>query len=103
TAAYMSPEQARGGHTDKRSDIWAFGVMLYELLTGHQVFGGDTVSDSLAAVLKTAPDWTALPPDTPPAIRRLLRRCLEKDRRERLPDLGAARLELKDPRADGTG
>jgi hypothetical protein len=94
TAAYMSPEQARGGHTDKRSDIWAFGVMLYELLTGHQVFGGDTVSDSLAAVLKTDPDWTALPPDTPPAIRRLLRRCLERDRRKRLSDIGDARLEI---------
>jgi serine/threonine protein kinase len=78
TAAYMSPEQARGGAVDKRADIWAFGVVLYEMLTRRRVFAGDTVSDALAAVLKTEPDWRPLPAETPSAIRRLLRRCLER-------------------------
>src|SRR5262249_8851812 len=96
TAAYMSPEQARGAAVDKRADIWAFGVVLYELLTGRQIFGGDTVSDSLAAVLKTAPDWSALPAGTPPAIRKLLRRCLARDRKRRLCDMGDARLEIEE-------
>jgi len=94
TAAYMSPEQARGAPADKRSDIWSFGVVLYEMLTGRQIFGGDTVSDSLAAVLKSDPDWSALPAQTPPSIRRLLRRCLERDRKRRLPDIADARLEI---------
>jgi len=94
TAAYMSPEQARGAAADKRADIWAFGVVLYEMLTGRQIFGGDTISDSLAAVLKSDPDWSALPAETPPAIRRLLRRCLERDRKRRLPDIADARLEI---------
>jgi serine/threonine-protein kinase len=80
TAAYMSPEQARGAAVDKRSDIWAFGVVLYEILTGRHLFRGETVSDTLAGVLKTDPDWKALPPETPASIRRLLRRCLERDR-----------------------
>jgi len=94
TAAYMSPEQARGAAADRRSDIWSFGVMLYEMLTGRQIFGGETVSDSLAAVLKTEPDWSALPHGTPAAIRRLLRRALERDRKRRLPDIADARLEI---------
>ena len=94
TAAYMSPEQARGTTVDKRADIWAFGVVLWEMLTGKRLFEGATVSDTLASVLKTEPDWTALAPTTDPAIRRLLRRCLEKDRRRRLSDAADARLEI---------
>ena len=77
----MSPEQAAGKAVDKRSDLWAFGVVLLEMLTGRPVFEGETVSHLIAAVLKDEPDWTALPPDTPASIRRLLRRCLEKDRK----------------------
>ncbi len=96
TAAYMSPEQARGGVADRRSDVWSFGVVLYEMLTGRQSFPGETVSDTLASVLKSEPDWSALPPSTPSGIRRLLRRCLERDRKRRLPDIGAARLEIDD-------
>ncbi|MBI3404869.1 MAG: serine/threonine-protein kinase [Acidobacteria bacterium] len=94
TAAYMSPEQARGTHVDKRSDIWAFGVVLYEMLTGRQTFTGETASDTLAAVLRADLDWTGLPADTPPGVRRLLQRCLERDRKRRLRDIGDARLEL---------
>jgi serine/threonine-protein kinase len=94
TAAYMSPEQARGTAVDKRADIWAFGAVLYEMLTGRQVFGGETVSDTLAAVLKTDPDWSALPAGTPSSIRRLLIRCLERDRKRRLADIADARLEI---------
>ena len=101
TAAYMAPEQAKGKPVDKRADIWAFGCVLYEMLTGRRPFDGEDVTDTLAAIVRADPDWTALPADTPPAIRRLLRRCLEKDRRERLPDIGAARLELKDARTAG--
>ena len=96
TAAYMAPEQARGTAVDKRADVWAFGVVLYEMLTGQRLFTGATVSDTIAAVLKGEPDWTTLPTGTPPAIRRLLRRCLEKDRKRRLTDAGAARLEIDD-------
>jgi serine/threonine protein kinase len=95
TAAYMAPEQARGKPLDKRVDVWAFGCLLYEMLTARRAFAGEDVADTLAAIVRADPDWSALPADTPPAIRTLLRRCLEKDRRERLPDLGAARLELK--------
>src|SRR5262249_55540761 len=84
TAAYMAPEQAKGKAVDKRADIWAFGCVLFEMVTGTRVFAGDDVSDTLAFILTREPDWTALPADTPPAIRRLLRRCLEKDRRRRL-------------------
>jgi len=106
TAAYMAPEQARGTAVDKRADVWAFGVVLYEMLTGQRLFTGATVSDTIAAVLKVEPDWTTLPTGTPTAIRRLLRRCLEKDRKRRLTDAGAARLEIDDaltasPTADG--
>ena len=96
TAAYMAPEQARGRSVDKRADIWAFGCVLYEMLTGRRAFGGEDVTDTLAAIVLADPDWSSLPGDTPPAVRTLLRRCLEKDPRERLPDIGAARLELKD-------
>ncbi|MEO6235875.1 MAG: protein kinase [Vicinamibacterales bacterium] len=96
TAAYMAPEQAKGKPLDKRVDIWAFGCVLYELLTAQRAFRGDDVTDTLAAIVRADPDWKALPPDTPAAIRTLLRRCLVKDPRERLPDIGAARLELKE-------
>jgi hypothetical protein len=94
TAAYMSPEQARGKVIDKRTDIWAFGCVLYEALTGQRAFKGDTVTDTLAAVVEHEPDWTALPPSTPAAIQRLLRCCLEKDPTRRPRDSGDARLEL---------
>jgi eukaryotic-like serine/threonine-protein kinase len=94
TAAYMAPEQARGKVVDKRADIWAFGVVLYEMLTGKTAFAGDTVSDVLAAVLTREPDWTALPATTPASISRLLSRCLEKDPKRRLRDIGDARLEI---------
>jgi serine/threonine-protein kinase len=96
TAAYMSPEQATGKQADHRSDLWAFGVVLLEMLTGRPAFGGDTVPEVLAAVLKTQPDWTALPPDTPAPVRRLLRRCLQKDRSRRLDSAADARLEIED-------
>ncbi len=94
TAAYMSPEQARGQAVDKRSDIWAFGCVLYEMLTGKRVFEAETVSDSLAAILRGEVDWSALPATTPLALRRLLAHCLEKDRRKRLHDIGDASFEL---------
>ena len=96
TAAYMSPEQAAGKPADRRSDLWAFGVVLLEMLTGRPAFTGETFSHVLAAVLKSDPDWTALPDDTPAAIRRLLRRCLEKDRKRRLDSASDARLEIED-------
>jgi eukaryotic-like serine/threonine-protein kinase len=96
TAGYMSPEQARGTAVDKRADVWAFGVVLWEMLTGKRLFEGATVSDTLAAVLKTEPGWNALGPATPTAIRRLLRRCLEKDRKQRLDSAAAARLEIEE-------
>jgi Tol biopolymer transport system component len=94
TAAYMAPEQARGGAADRRSDIWAFGAVFYEMLTGRQAFSGDTISDVLAAVLRADLDWAALPRETPTPIRRLLRRCLERDRRRRLADISDARLDI---------
>jgi Tol biopolymer transport system component len=94
TAAYMAPEQARGRAVDRRADIWAFGCVLYEMLTGRRAFEGDDVSTTLAGVLKDHVRWDALPPDLPPAIRRLLRRCLEKDPARRLSAIGDARLEL---------
>ena len=96
TAAYMAPEQAKGRPVDKRADIWAFGVVLFEMLTGRRMFAGDDTSEVLASVLKTEPDWTAVAPDTPPNVRRLLRRCLEKEPRKRLSAIGDARLELDD-------
>ena len=96
TPAYMSPEQARGLAVDKRTDIWAFGCVLYELLTGRQAFGGDTPSDSLAAVLERQPDLRGLPAATPPAIRSLVGHCLEKDQKRRLRDIADARLAIDD-------
>ena len=96
TAAYMAPEQAKGRAADKRSDVWAFGCVLYEMLTGARAFAGDDVSDTLAAVLRGEPDWRSLPTETPASIRRLLRRCLEKDRKRRLSDVADARLEIED-------
>ena len=99
TAAYMSPEQARGMSVDKRTDIWAFGCVLYEMLTGRQTFSGNTISDTLAAVLRAEPDWPSLPAATPIAVRRLLRRSLEKDTKRRLQHIGDARLELDEPDA----
>ena len=96
TAGYMSPEQARGKPVDKRADIWALGVVLFEMLTGTRLFHGETMSDTLAAVLKTEPDWTALPAETPWLLKRLLRRCLEKNQKERLHDVADVRLELQD-------
>ena len=96
TAAYMAPEQARGKSVDKRADIWAFGVVLYEMLTGRRAFDGEETSDILAAVLRQDIDWAALPAGTPPSVRRLLRRCVEKDLRKRLSAIGDARLELDD-------
>jgi len=96
TAAYMSPEQAAGKAVDKRSDLWAFGVVLFEMLTGRQVFKGETVSHLIAAVLKDEPDWAALPLETPASIRTLLRRCLEKDRKRRLDSAATVRLEIDD-------
>jgi eukaryotic-like serine/threonine-protein kinase len=97
TAAYMSPEQARGKAVDKRTDIWAFGCVVYELLTGRRPFARDTISDTIAAILERDVDFAALPPTTPPAITRLLQRCLEKDTRRRLRDIGDARAELELP------
>ena len=94
TAAYMSPEQARGQEAGKQADIWAFGVVFWEMLCGQRLFAGPTVSDTLAEVLKTEPDLGALPEGVPPAVHRLLRRCLERDPRKRLRDIGDARLEL---------
>ncbi len=94
TAAYMSPEQARGKPVDKRADIWAFGVVLYEMLTGKSMFEGETVSDTLAAVLRADIDLKHLPPDTPPKLRRLLQRCLERDPKRRLRDIGDAWIEM---------
>ena len=102
TAAYMSPEQARGKVADRRSDVWAFGVVLYEMLTGRRAFEGEQISDVLAVVLKETPPLSALPADTPEPVRRLLRRCLEKDRKRRLRDIGDARLELDEPPADAS-
>ncbi len=96
TAAYMAPEQARGRPVDKRADIWAFGVVLYEMLTGERAFNGDDPSDVLAAVLRQDIDWTKLPPSTPASIRRLLQRCLERDPKRRLRDIGEARIAVEE-------
>ena len=102
TAAYMSPEQAKGKAVDKRTDIWAFGAVLYELLCGRAAFQGEDVTDILAAVVMKEPDWTHLPEAGPPAIRTLLRRCLRKDRRQRLSDASTLRIEIEDALAAPT-
>jgi eukaryotic-like serine/threonine-protein kinase len=96
TAAYMSPEQARGKTVDKRTDVWAFGCVLFEMLSGRRAFHGEEVADVMVSVISKEPDWSQLPASTPSAIRRLLTRCLAKDRKSRLPDIAAARLELDD-------
>ncbi len=106
TAAYMSPEQARGKAVDQRTDVWAFGCLLFEMLTGKRAFFGETVSDTLAAVLRGEPEMAALPAATPASLRRLIRRCLEKDPERRLRDLADARIEIVDAlegRADADG
>jgi eukaryotic-like serine/threonine-protein kinase len=97
TAAYMAPEQAKGRPVDKRADIWAFGCVLYEMLAGQRAFKGDDITDTLTAVLRDEPDWPALPADTPAHVRTLLRRCLVKDPKQRLRDIGDARLTLQEP------
>ncbi len=106
TAAYMSPEQAKGKPVDRRTDVWAFGAVLYETLTGHRAFKGEDTTDTIAAVVSKEPDWTALPANTPAVIRKLLRRCLEKDRKRRLDSAADARLEIEDaltsPSAEST-
>src|ERR1700693_4833383 len=95
----MTPEQARAKPVNKRTDIWAFGCVLYELLTGKEAFRGGTVSDTIAAVLEREPEWQALPPATPAKIRDLLRRCLQKDSQRRLRDIGDARIEIEEASA----
>jgi serine/threonine-protein kinase len=96
TAAYMAPEQARGKTVDKRADIWAFGCVLFEMVTGTRAFAGDDISITLAAVLKSEPEWSTLPPAAPPALRRLLSRCFQKDPKARLRDIGEARIAIDD-------
>ena len=96
TAAYMSPEQARGKTVDKRTDIWAFGCCLYEALTGRMVFQGDTLSDTIAGILERDPNWKALPESTTPGVRVVLRRCLQKDANRRLHDIADARIEMEE-------
>jgi serine/threonine-protein kinase len=102
TVAYMSPEQARGTLVDKRADVWAFGCVLYEMLTGRAPFARHTPSDSIAAILEHDPDWEALPATTPPTIRRLVQRCLDKDPARRVRDIGDAKSEIDDAHADGS-
>ena len=99
TLSYMSPEQASGGVVDRRADIWAFGCVLYEMLTGRRAFEGNDVADTHALILTKEPDWERLPRETPPAVRQLLRRCVQKERRERLRDIGDARVELNESQA----
>jgi eukaryotic-like serine/threonine-protein kinase len=100
TAAYMSPEQTRGQEVDRRTDVWSFGCVLYEMLTGRRAFAGGTSADTIAAVIERNVDWSLIPRDTPPEITRVLRRCLQRDLKQRLRDLGDARLELEDTTAD---
>jgi serine/threonine protein kinase/Tol biopolymer transport system component len=102
TAAYMSPEQAKGRPADKRSDVWAFGCVLYEMLTGVRTFDADNVQETMAAVLMKEPDWSRLPAGLPQVLRRLLMRCLAKDRRRRLADMADVRIELEDMRGATT-
>jgi serine/threonine protein kinase/Tol biopolymer transport system component len=100
TAAYMSPEQARGRATDKRSDVWAFGCVLFEMLTARRAFDGEDVTDTIAAVVRSEPDWQSLPKEMPESIRSLIRRCLEKDRHKRVGDISVARYLLAEPSAE---
>jgi len=100
TAAYMSPEQASGHQADRRADIWSFGAVLYEMLSGKKAFPGESVSDTLASVLKLEPDWGALPVATPGSIRTLVRRCLTKNRKQRLQAICEARIALENPAGD---
>src|SRR5688572_19098231 len=109
TVAYMSPEQARGRVVDRRTDIWAFGVVLFRMLTGGAIFEGETATDTLAKILEREPEWDQLPPDTPPALRQLLQRCLTKNVKNRLQSIGEARILIQNliekpapasPRAD---
>ena len=102
TAAYMSPEQAKGRAADKRSDVWALGCVLFEMLTGRRAFEGEDVSDTLANVLKSQPDWTALPSNVPSAIRTVLQRCLEKDRGRRVSDASTVAFVLEEPSSAAT-
>ncbi len=95
TAAYMSPEQTRGYTVDRRADIWAFGVIVFEMLSGQRLFAGETASDTLAAVLRKDPDWTLMPADAPPVLVQICRRCLERDPQLRLRDIGEARIALE--------
>jgi serine/threonine protein kinase len=103
TAAYMSPEQAKGNDADRTADVWAFGCVLYEMLTGRTVFQGETVGEILAGVLKTEPDWRQLPAETPEGIRRLLRRCLQKNPRLRFRDIGDVRIEIEEIQNGSSG
>jgi eukaryotic-like serine/threonine-protein kinase len=103
TAVYMAPEQAKAKPVDRRADIWAFGCVGYEMLTGHKAFDGETISDVLAAILKDEPDWSALPATTPVFLQRLLRRCLQKDVRQRLQAMGDARIAIEEALAGGAG
>jgi len=102
TAGYMSPEQAKGRAADKRSDVWAFGCVLFEMLAGRRAFEGEDVTDTIAAIVRGEPDWKALPTSTPPALRALIERCLLKDRTQRLPDMSVVRYVLTEPQT-GTG
>jgi len=103
TAAYMSPEQARGQPVDRRTDVWAFGCVLFEMLTGERAFAGEEIADTIGAVIHKEPAWSRLPATTPPGIRTLVRRCLRKDPRRRPGDAGTARLEIEEAlgRTDG--
>jgi serine/threonine protein kinase/tetratricopeptide (TPR) repeat protein len=103
TTAYMSPEQARGMPIDRRTDIWAFGCVFYEMLSGRPAFAGETISDTIARILEREPDWQALPASTPAKIRDLLRRCLQKDQRRRLQDIADARIEIEEARTALSG
>lgn len=103
TAAYMAPEQARGHAVDRRADIWSFGVVLFEMLSGRRAFEGETTSDILASVLKFEPDWNVLPTTTPPSLQRLLSRCLTKDRKKRLQSIGEARITIEETLAGDVG
>ena len=96
TAAYMSPEQAKGKSVDRRADIWSFGCVLFEMLTRKMAFGGETVTDTLAAVLKEEPDWSSVPEAAAPRVRELLQRCLKKDSKQRLQSIGDARIAIEE-------